>query len=485
MSRRLPSLSLPDGMQCHAIDTIEPAELAQAITIGRNIIIIDVRCDEERADGRIAASVHVPFDCWRREELHELAIKLLDSAANQSALLVFHCMYSRERAPTCARVAAAWRPDVRVSLLHGGFQAMMATLWDDVSPPTCLEGVKRDQWVDGPGRQGLTWRSDIELSYLLGARTSRMLTPVQRVNIDGLEGSSISGGCYAARYGGGDDYTAIEPILSLSCPVAPQACECWAAVQAAVEHTTDASLLRPPGYAEAALRAPRSSVGTVWGGTTHLVITRVPPPTPTTAPDGAGSVTCHLSLMLHGWLFPHFGAQSTRKASQKFPLLACVHASNLAALDPSAGREEPQWLPIDGGRFGWADQHVHRDEPVDLGGFSFAEVFFGSDMARIEVLDPTQPASLWLAAIDHGAAADEAVVDEAAAAVAPRGLLSLVVLLPADSPPSLDAALTRTRLTLGMVGATLSAALPSCEGAAARAAVRAIASLDGGLETGT
>ena len=30
-------------------------------------------------------------------------------------------------------------------------------------------------------------------------------------------------------------------------------------------------------------------------------------------------------------------------------------------------------VPSDG-TFTWADQHVHKDEPVDLGGFTFCEV---------------------------------------------------------------------------------------------------------------
>jgi hypothetical protein len=32
------------------------------------------------------------------------------------------------------------------------------------------------------------------------------MEPVDRVNVDGIEGSSIPGGLHLARYGGGDDY---------------------------------------------------------------------------------------------------------------------------------------------------------------------------------------------------------------------------------------------------------------------------------------
>jgi hypothetical protein len=33
---------------------------------------------------------------------------------------------------------------------------------------------------------------------------------VPRVNIDGIEGSSIPGGLHLARYGGGDDYRQVK-----------------------------------------------------------------------------------------------------------------------------------------------------------------------------------------------------------------------------------------------------------------------------------
>ena len=165
-----------------------------------------------------------------------------------------------------------------------------------------------------------------------------------------------------------------------------------------------------------------------------------------------GSPAACASPMLHGWLFPSFG-QEQRKAHQKFPLLAVFGASGI---DPPAD-EAPQWLPTAAGVWSWADQHVHRDEPVDLGGFTFCEVFYGSDMARLAPSSSfaegsaARPSKFWLAAIDSEAG---------------RGLLTLCVVLPpvtaaADSTDaaaddSCEAALRAAR-TVGELAAALRA----------------------------
>ena len=448
-------LDVPDGMQCLA--TIDPSELAEAL--GAGATVVDVRAAEERADGFIAGSVHVPFDHFERDTLHESVREVLDAAAARSARIIVHCMYSRERAPMCARIAAAWRPALPIAVLRGGFQAAMAQLWDDAAPPALLSSVRRERWVAGPSRQGLTWAPDVDpLLFALPA-----LAPVPRVNMDGLEGSSVPGGCHAARYGGGDEYRQVEPLVSLRSGRPPHACVCWPAVETAVRQTTEASLLRPPGYAEAMLRPPDATIA--WEASTHLLITRVPPP------SGGSS---HASLMLHGWLFDRFGATPSRKAAQKFPLLAVVGATNLAPLDAAAGREPPAWLPTDGSVCGWADQHVHRDEPLDLGGFCFAEVFYGSDMARVACRDPSRVATLWLAAVDQSAA-DRGGAGDAEAAASARGLLTLVVLLPPDAPPAVEAALSGARPTAAGLATALSCTLPPSD--EATAAARAVASL--------
>jgi len=183
----------------------------------------------------------------------------------------------------------------------------------------------------------------------------------------------------------------------------------WPGLRASLAATTSASLQLVHGFADAALLpggAPPAAESLEWGACQLLV---------TQMPEGAAPAA-HASLMLHGWLFAGFHA-SGRKAHQKFPLLALFGCDNVAAA-PTAERALPAWLPTDG-RFSWADQHVHKDEPIDLGGFLFSEVFFGSDMARVAPADAARPWTAWLAAVDTEAG---------------RGLHTLVVGLPRDAP---------------------------------------------------
>lgn len=46
-----------------------------------------------------------------------------------------------------------------------------------------------------------------------GASTRGVMEPVTRVNVDGVEGSSIPGGLHLAKYGGGDDYRQVSEHL--------------------------------------------------------------------------------------------------------------------------------------------------------------------------------------------------------------------------------------------------------------------------------
>ncbi len=162
---------LPDGVQCLATDTVEPAELPEAIR--RGAIVIDVRSEAERADGRITGSLHVPFEQWSRDGLDASAADVVASAGGRQ--LIFHCMYSRERGPTCARIAAASHPEASIALLRGGFQQVMAQLWNDSAPQSALiEGVRRDRWVEGPGRVGLVWGPDAEPLRYAGAALSAL-----------------------------------------------------------------------------------------------------------------------------------------------------------------------------------------------------------------------------------------------------------------------------------------------------------------------
>lgn len=207
----------------------------------------------------------------------------------------------------------------------------------------------------------------------------------------------------------------MDPLVSSWCSqVVPQQLSAFAAAEGTLEKVTPEGLKLLHGFSHAALlpsgKAPALRDLDFTPGV-HLVVSRVPPQA-----QSPGPVPAFASLMLHGWLFHAFAA-SDRKAHQKFPLLS-IHDPDNVVSAPAAALEAPAWLPTNGS-FGWADQHVHRDEPVDLGGFLFAEVFFGSDMARVGVADPKRPASLWAVAVDS---------EES------KGLVTFVVLLPEVDP---------------------------------------------------
>eukprot|EP01052_Picozoa_sp_SAG31_P040122 SAG31_NODE_5732_length_2354_cov_6.233703_1_plen_317_part_00 len=257
------------------------------------------------------------------------------------------------------------------------------------------------------------------------------LRPVARVNIDGVEGSSIPGGVHLARYGGGDDYAQVEPLVSAwrgtdgvavggagddgDAAESPTSTTAWKLACERLPQVTPQSLQLLHGFSTAALLpsgvAPTPESLTVEPAC-HLLVSRLPLPL-------AGGSSHHASLMLHGWLFPDYHA-SGRKAHQKFPLFSITATANIAVpTEPTP----PQWLRVDG-QFSYADQHVHKDEPIDFGdGFIFCEVFFGSDMARVAALDPTAPCSLWMVAVDVETS---------------RALVAFCVLLPPSDGSEMD-----------------------------------------------
>jgi hypothetical protein len=234
----------------------------------------------------------------------------------------------------------------------------------------------------------------------------------------------------------------VDPLVSAWCPaVQPQTSPVFEAAKSALAEVTPEGLALIDGFSRAAL-LPSSAPGlgeVAFPPAVHLVVSRMPPRGAHAAAPGAAD-PAFASLMLHGWLFESFAA-SDRKAHQKFPLLS-LHRPHSLLPSPSGGLDPPVWLPTTGA-FGWADQHVHRDEPVDLGGFLFAEVFFGSDMARVGIADPSLPSMAWVVAVDS-----EDV----------RGIVALCVFLP-DSDHSPADASADTELKAAVSPANVATAL--------------------------
>ncbi|MES1916295.1 MAG: hypothetical protein MHM6MM_008127 [Cercozoa sp. M6MM] len=99
----------------------------------REVVVVDVR-DEDRAElGYIVGSQHVPSDVFS-----ECVDELAEQYACTNAIIVFHCMYSQVRGPSCARLFlnrlqnlqsenehVAGEANVQVYVLEGGFRAFL------------------------------------------------------------------------------------------------------------------------------------------------------------------------------------------------------------------------------------------------------------------------------------------------------------------------------------------------------------------------
>lgn len=94
-------------------------------------VVVDVR-DEDRASGHIRGSVSLPSEQWSDSAAVDRFVAQL---ASQSAV-VFHCMFSQQRGPSCAQLFAARAPassPTRVLVLHGGWRAWRREYGDDAT----------------------------------------------------------------------------------------------------------------------------------------------------------------------------------------------------------------------------------------------------------------------------------------------------------------------------------------------------------------
>ena len=151
------TLMIPD--KC--TNYIEPTSLASEL-LQEGTVAIDVRTAEERTDGYIAGSLHIPATEWDALKPTS-SIMALHPTLEYATHLIFYCMYSRERGPRAATAATWAQPGLRVSILRGGFQQCMAQLWDGDCDRSILAGVQQDRWVPN-GSQGLVWANDMLFS---------------------------------------------------------------------------------------------------------------------------------------------------------------------------------------------------------------------------------------------------------------------------------------------------------------------------------
>lgn len=117
------------------MSALELAQLLRSDATRDGVVVVDVR-DLDRAGGHIRGSVNIHADDFVRNASKH-------SAEWKGKKVVFHCMYSQQRGPRCARAfAQVASPETQVFVLVGGFRTMAAQ-------PQCkdvLEGFQEMKW---------------------------------------------------------------------------------------------------------------------------------------------------------------------------------------------------------------------------------------------------------------------------------------------------------------------------------------------------
>lgn len=116
---------------------MEHQELARLLRAGEPVTVVDVR-DSDRAGGHVKGSLHIPA-----ADFTENAKRYAEEFKGRK--VVFHCMFSQVRGPTCAgaltRAAKSVRADERpvAFVLVGGFRSLAAerARYEDI-----IEGMK-------------------------------------------------------------------------------------------------------------------------------------------------------------------------------------------------------------------------------------------------------------------------------------------------------------------------------------------------------
>lgn len=137
-----------------AISYISVKDLSAKLRAGGPVVVVDVR-DDDRAGGHIKGSTHVPANDFKRAMPHFLSLWATKDA------VVFHCMMSQMRGPSCARAFANEAEDAvkrgeidkmpQVMVLEGGFREFARNfseeskdLFEDFQPKLYDAGWERD-----------------------------------------------------------------------------------------------------------------------------------------------------------------------------------------------------------------------------------------------------------------------------------------------------------------------------------------------------
>jgi len=145
-----------DGKEAPA-DAYDETDAAAAVTkdssastpVNTKLLVVDVRADDYPG-GSIPTSVHQPFASFD-SSVDSLISKV---ASEKVGRVVFYCMYSRERAPTCAELFLNKYPHdqkapIQVCVLTGGFAAWLNSQANITDTGVELKDAKRVSDFDG------------------------------------------------------------------------------------------------------------------------------------------------------------------------------------------------------------------------------------------------------------------------------------------------------------------------------------------------
>jgi len=138
--------------------------------------IIDVR-SSDREGGHIPGSLNIPSDEFE-EKISSLvnAVQSFQEGQKKPSHLIFHCMYSRERGPSCALTFVAAFKEAysdatppTVSVLKGGFNGWLNMLVEggaidsslEVKKASYIQSFDKSKWVK-TDEQGLIYKTDFE-----------------------------------------------------------------------------------------------------------------------------------------------------------------------------------------------------------------------------------------------------------------------------------------------------------------------------------
>uniref|UniRef100_A0A7S4FI46 Rhodanese domain-containing protein n=1 Tax=Eutreptiella gymnastica TaxID=73025 RepID=A0A7S4FI46_9EUGL len=110
-----------------------------------NLVVVDVR-GRDFVGGHIFGALHIPHTAFRPEKLHALL-----AGKGTPQLVVFHCMYSRLRAPVCAEVYLDFlgkqkTGDCRVAILEGGFSGWLESYVRHPKREQLVQDFDSAQW---------------------------------------------------------------------------------------------------------------------------------------------------------------------------------------------------------------------------------------------------------------------------------------------------------------------------------------------------